>query len=99
MLVYPYEFTRRQPRTSWWSFGKGGWAETMALVEALLGGGLIAFVSWWSLGSFTGEATLLLTTALGTGAGCFVWRRLLQRADTLYSKELSNGRDGSVPLR
>ena len=71
----------------------------MALVEALLGGGLMAFVSWWSLGSLTGEATWLLATALGTGAGCLVWRRLLQRGDTLYSKELSNGRDGSVPLR
>jgi hypothetical protein len=97
LSFHPYEKTRRTPRDSWWRFRKGGWAETMALVEALLAGGLVTF-AWWPLGG-TSIGKLIIATALGVVAGCLMWRRLLQRADDLYNEELKEDRDGSVPLR
>ncbi|RPI57430.1 MAG: hypothetical protein EHM55_01845 [Acidobacteria bacterium] len=66
---HPYELTRRKRRTSFWRLGKGGWAETMALVESLIGGGVIAFVAWTIGGSSLGM--LLVSGVLGVFAGCF----------------------------
>jgi ADP-ribose pyrophosphatase YjhB (NUDIX family) len=96
---HPYTLVRRKPRESWWRVGKGGWAETMALVEALIGGGLIAFVSWTLVESLDNAVSLFGVVALGIVVGCFVWRGLLQRGDALYNQELNHQRDGSVPLR
>jgi 8-oxo-dGTP pyrophosphatase MutT (NUDIX family) len=96
---HPYEITRRRThRKTRWQIGKGGWAETVGLIEALLGGLLVAFSAWQLIESHRGWR-VAVTIALGIGAACTVWFLLFQRAEALYDTELEKGRDGSVPLR
>ena len=94
---HPYDLTWRLGGKSFWRFGKGGWLETVALVEALLAGGLVTFGAWMLAGE--SDAVKGLSSVLGVGAACVVWCALLRRADTLYQRELEEGRDGSGPLR
>jgi 8-oxo-dGTP pyrophosphatase MutT (NUDIX family) len=95
---HPYEISRRTRRRTHWRFGKGGWAETVGLVEALLAGGFVAFVTW-TLTAQSAVWTAALSVALGIGAACGVWAMLFRRAEALYEAELQDGQDGSVPLR
>lgn len=95
---HPYMKTRRKTGQSGWRFGKGGWAETVALVESLLAGGLAAFASWTVI-ERSNVWTAALSVVLGVGAALAVWHALFRRADALYRDELRDDRDGSVPLR
>jgi diadenosine hexaphosphate hydrolase (ATP-forming) len=94
----PYTLSRRQTTKMWGHFGKGGWLETVALIEALLVGGLVAF-AYWTGGPRSEAWKATVSASLGVAGALIAWVVLLWRAETLYKSELAECRDGSVPLR
>jgi 8-oxo-dGTP pyrophosphatase MutT (NUDIX family) len=98
MPFHPFTKNLRETGKSAWRFGKGGWAETVALVESLLAGGLVAFASWTAIEQ-KGARAAMLSVALGVEAALIVWHALFGRADAVYKDEMDNDEDGSVPLR
>lgn len=73
----PYEVRCRR-RPSWRSFGKGGWLETVSLVEAGVVGGLASVLipsgTWW------------LEGLLAAAAGIATWMALVTRAARSYDR-------------
>jgi len=90
--------TKKTNGTQWSFLGKGGWAETVALVEVLLGGALVAFLVWAVIAQTTAWA-VFIATALGAIAAPLLWYAMFRRADDVYESERKDQRDGSVPLR
>ncbi len=83
----PYELTRRSPEKTPWHLRKGGWVVTIALVEALLAGGITAFFVRTVI-ALMNVWTTVLSIVLGIAASCLVWVVLARRADSLYETEL-----------
>jgi uncharacterized membrane protein YeaQ/YmgE (transglycosylase-associated protein family) len=93
----PFEHAWRKP-ASWRRFGRGGWLETMAAVEAIVGGVLGAWAATWLGEAWLSKLPILhaFTVRLLAGliAGAAVWYWLIKRANALYVSEMSKQRIG-----
>jgi 8-oxo-dGTP pyrophosphatase MutT (NUDIX family) len=89
----PFEPASRRPASAR-ALGRGGWFETMALVEAVIAGGLGAMVMWAAVHAplrgmpHSQELATLLASLSGVALAGVAWRLVIARGNALFAKEI-----------
>lgn len=85
----PFEPTSRRPASAK-ALGRGGWFETMALVVALIAGGLGAVVVWAAAAPLLSGVSdgRVVATLVTVAVGGMTWRFVIARGNALYIQEM-----------